>query len=103
MKEEAPRDYDSNDEDLRILMRIIANAFERMAEKLERIQQPNYGGVNNGGSSKAAWLLFGGVVTLNITAIGWFALSLIEVRQDVAVIKCQLNPACRVVVSSDKP
>lgn len=96
-RDREPADYDRDDD-----VRLIAKAFERMAEKLERLQ-PNYGGVNNSGSSKAAWLIFGGLVTLNCAAIGWFASSLIEVRQDVAVIKCQLNPACRVVVSSDKP
>lgn len=69
----------------------------RFYQQLLREQRHGGHGSVNNGASKIMWILIAGLVTLNISAIGWFATSLISLREDVAVIKCQLAPTCQKV------
>jgi hypothetical protein len=76
-------------------------------DRLERLilSRPpgNYGGVNGDGNWKAIAIVFGAVLTLLLLVLGWYSNTVIETRQDVAVIKCRLDPTCRVVVPNDNP
>jgi hypothetical protein len=69
---------------------------------LEQASRRGNGNVN-GSSWKAIAIVLGVLSALLMTWLAWFSNTVIDTRQDVAVIKCQLNPNCRVVVNSDKP
>jgi hypothetical protein len=57
----------------------------------------------NGGNWKAIAIVLAVINAILLSMMAWFANTVIDTRQDVAVLKCEVNPNCRVVVTSDKP
>jgi len=60
----------------------------------------NYG-VQNGssnGNGKVLWWFLGGLMTLYVTLTGayiiWTGNAIVDLKTDMAVIKCQLSPEC---------
>lgn len=96
--------------------RILEGLFSELAELRRR--PSNFGGVDNsgGGGNRVQLVMFviGVLVTINIGitgAVSTWVVNNIERQasvqadqgKDIAVIKCKIDPQCRVVVSSDKP
>lgn len=61
----------------------------------------NYGRQDGGGTSKIVFWLLGGLMTINVSIsvafFTWTAKSIVDMQTDIAVIKCQLSPECRMV------
>lgn len=60
----------------------------------------NYGRIEGGnGSSKVVWWLMGGLLTLYVAMSGayivWTGTSIVQLKTDVAVIKCQVSKQCQ--------
>ncbi len=100
--ERGPRDYDEErDRELKDML------FE--AVRFGASQGGKGHGVINGNGKVVATLLAinialtGAVSTWIVNTITKQGEAIIEQGRDIAVIKCQIDPKCRLVVSSDKP
>lgn len=93
----SPRAQDPDDPSDRYLQTVPIDLVRELLESRR--------GGQSGGSSnwKALAIVLGVFSSLILAWLAWFSNTVIDTRQDVAVIKCQLNPSCRVVVNSDKP
>jgi hypothetical protein len=57
----------------------------------------------NGSNWKVIAIILGVFSSLVLTWLVWFSNTVIETRQDVLVIKCQIDPKCRLMVQDTKP
>jgi hypothetical protein len=84
-EERGPSDYPPWDDERRILINIIRRQADR-----------GFGGNNatsgSGGNWKAIAIVMGALVTITLVWLAWFSNTVIQTREDVQVIKCQLNP-----------
>ncbi len=97
---DGPRDYDPFADERRFYQNLLR-------------EQRNGGHGSVGGNQKAQFII-GILITINIAMTGAFSSWVVsaianltesqaEQGKDIAVIKCRIDPSCRVVVSSDKP
>lgn len=67
-------------------------------------RRSNHGGIEGGGESTNVWRTIAlGALSLNMGLLVWGLQALVQLREDVAVLKCEVNPACMVISNGHKP
>lgn len=94
----APRGPDPDEPDRRYLDSVPIDLVRDLLAS-----RGNGNGSVKGDNWKAVAIVLAVFSSLILAWLAWFSNTVIDTRQDVAVIKCQLNPSCRVVVQSVKP
>jgi hypothetical protein len=93
----APRGPDPDDDGIQYRDRI---PLDLVREILETRRAGN--GSVDGGNWKAMAIVLGCFSVIVVMWLAWFSNTVIQTRQDVMVIKCQLDPKCRIMVPGDK-